>query len=327
MPIKDLQKRWSRGGKLRIGEKRTNAQGKEYPAKLDYFKFVCDDAHVTDAFKALYGEKPTQLPIMFFDEGLEFTFPHFYTARRRSGIWCFGDGVTATRYTENPEQLSQEGRGDGFEVACNQDCPFKVLPKQGASKDRFCKPEGTLRFLLPELPTVQYFEIGVAKSSLEKILTMLSLLSGMYGRITHIPVLLKMSPFQVNINGSNTTVYGLQLDVRQSVMELIQNKEDQNLISEPGGEGGSVLGQIEPPMPLGEVANGFDEPNTAFTPSSWESICRVLGDGVFEQDRAGWLARAHKIDNDTDAVRFATQVESEHQRRTERQAAETEVIQ
>ena len=79
-------------GNIRIGEKRKNSQGKEYPVSLDYFKATGEYAV---KFDEAFPEKPTKIQIVFIsDEDWQSCFEEWDgrdPEGRRAG---YGDGET-----------------------------------------------------------------------------------------------------------------------------------------------------------------------------------------------------------------------------------------
>lgn len=79
-------------GKIRVGEKRTNANGVEYPVSLDYFKAVGDYA---PRFHETFGEKPTSFGIIFINDDPAQSCNERYELRdkKTGNLLGTGDGV------------------------------------------------------------------------------------------------------------------------------------------------------------------------------------------------------------------------------------------
>lgn len=71
-----------------------------------------------------------------------------------------------------------------------------------------------------------------------------------------------------------------------------------------------------------EAQQSTDEPNTNFTPTAWETVCRMLGHQVFEKESQGWMVRARNVNSQIDAQRFVEQVETEYEKRVAKQATQ-----
>lgn len=255
------QRRLVLGGKVKIGERQniTTKAGKqvEVPTKLDYFRFVPENPQLLEDFKALYGEQPRKLPIMLPSNDRGQAFPQAFCNWRSKKLWCTGDNRTATRLT---------AEGGREEVPCSEDCPFRYQPgvtDEAEKKMRTCKPEGLLRFMLPELPTMHVFTFKAAKMSIESINTCLDVVEGMVGRIGFVPLDMSLAPVQVTINNSAMTVYVVKLDVRMSLASLASAFSPKSMLAQDGmGLKALDMGDLEPddeeeavePARTGEVA-------------------------------------------------------------------------
>ncbi len=209
MPIKGLseKRRFSRGGKIRLGEKRVSAKGAEYPSKLDYFLFdpEPENPSLVQQFHGLYGEKPTRLRICFPSDDQETIFPHYYKLYGASGLLCKGDGTSAGRVTD---------QGAIEEVDCPgpDECPYSL--QRGHRGRPGCKRLASLQFFLPDLDVMQTWQIDT--TSYNTILNMnsaLDLLRSVAGRISFIPVDLLLRPQQATNpeDGKKIIIYVLDL--------------------------------------------------------------------------------------------------------------------
>ena len=103
MPIKEFQERRRLPviGKIRLGTRKQNSAGKEYPTETPYF--VLTDA--PDVAK-VYGNEPTSLEVMFPSDDLNQVIPHWYKwysggVKNKDGdiiggkLNCYGDGDIA----------------------------------------------------------------------------------------------------------------------------------------------------------------------------------------------------------------------------------------
>ena len=224
MPIYGLKSghKWTRAGKLKIGEKTDSGA----PKKLDYFRFASEDEDLEGQFRLVYGDEPKKVDIVLLDEDLEFTFPYYYQAWRKSGLWCEGDGRKATRQSKTAGEFAKrqmDGTLEPHEVTCSDQCPVR---------GNGCMPKGMLRFLLSELRTIRYFEISVAVTSIPRILGRIEAIRSLSrsddspeGHITGIPLSLFVFPFQgTTKEGKKVTAYGLDLDVPIRPIDLIRGK-------------------------------------------------------------------------------------------------------
>ena len=202
------ERRPIRGGYLRTGEKRISERtGKEYPAKLDYFKFDPVDESLGPLFEARYGAEPKSLPVMLPTHDPQEIFPHFYQYWQGGKLICEGDNETAQR------RNLQAGTSE--EIPCNDDCPFR---QKGD-----CKPTGVLKVLLYELPTFHVFEVRTSGiNSIINLNTGLEMILGAFGKLAGVPLVLSLVERTATVEGKAQTIYTLQLDVRKSILEMLE---------------------------------------------------------------------------------------------------------
>jgi hypothetical protein len=169
MPIKNLSdaRRLPRLGTIALGVKKTNSAGKEYPTEVDYFV-------VSDKVKAVFGDKPKELRIMFPVSQPEVFFQQWYKCYGSSALKCKGDGERADTWDEENGGLK------------NIPCP---CPKLEAGE---CKPIGTLQFLIPEVDGAGVWQITTSsKNSIIDINSSIDFIRAIAGRIHMIPLVLK----------------------------------------------------------------------------------------------------------------------------------------
>lgn len=345
MPIQGITDRFQlkRAGKLKIGQK--TADGR--PEKLDYFRIDTEDARLIEAYHELWGEKPTRVPIVFFRDNVEDTFPHWRKARRKSGVWCQGDGLTAVRKTEKPEQMKDNLGSQGFEVPCTDECPYRAYKGQPEAErnQRFCKPEGLLRFLIYELPTVNYFEVKVAQTSIPWINSKLEVLRGLTvdHRITGIPLLLKVVPFEAVIGGKKMTVYGLDLDITVSPKQLSEADSGDALLLGPGHpeaqaahvveadyteapddhdeehEGDEAGGEEPADAPDHQgVGSQQEERNPNYDEGQRKYLQAALKDPIWGKEQPGLIMAAKQVKSKEAAATFVEHIAREIKKRQER---------
>ena len=195
MPIAGLTDnyRFDRMGKIRLGEKRKNEKGKEYPYELSYFKLDPGtpseehrDALIAE-FKKLYGDEPTRIKIMFPVSDPEVIMPTYLKRYTRAGLQCKGDNVTAICMNEKAAKgLEVIGDANGMiEVKCDKEtCPYYI------AKD--CKQNATLNVLLPDMPGLGVWQIiTTSGNSIRNINGALAMIQAKAGHINMIPVWLE----------------------------------------------------------------------------------------------------------------------------------------
>jgi hypothetical protein len=79
-------------GKVRIGERRTNSAGKEYPVSLDYF--IATGAYAAK-FNEVYPDKPTRIQIVFIsDDDFQSCYEEWDGRDKEGRRAGYGDGET-----------------------------------------------------------------------------------------------------------------------------------------------------------------------------------------------------------------------------------------
>ncbi len=215
MPIKNVteKRRLPRLGKIHLGIKKKNKDGKEYPAEVDYF--VCPPI-----VQEVYGEEPKELKIMFPIEDPEIFFQQYYKRYSYDLLRCKGDGECAMTWDEE--------LGGMKEI----ECPCKHLD------DKKCKRIGILQFMLPDVKGAGVWQITTSSwNSIVDINSGIDYIRALTGRIRMIPLVLKRVPTTTQrIEGGKPKTgkhYTLQID-----LDNISAREIQR------------LGQIEPEKAL-----------------------------------------------------------------------------
>jgi hypothetical protein len=163
-------RRLPRAGKIRLGVMVQGADGNSYPRATDYF--VCPDE-----VKAVFGEKPKELRVVFPLDTQSKVFPQdLKMYRKGGGLFCSGDGETAKRW-------SPEGQ------LVDRPCPCEYL--EGDKPQ--CKPTATLHFLLPDVPVLGVWQMTVhGRSVIIGLNSALEHFHAVFGGLRGIPFVLKM---------------------------------------------------------------------------------------------------------------------------------------
>lgn len=205
MPIKGLseKRRFSRGGKIRLGEKRKTKDGKEYPAKLDYMLFDPQDEKLLPKLHKLYGDKPDELLVCFPSENLEEVFPQYYKCYGTSGLLCKGDGVTANRTAEGGALVE-------CECATPEHCEY--AQERGKGGKPGCKQLASLQFFLVDFDNMFVWQIDTTSyHSIVNVNSALDIMKRTLGRISFIPVTLILKPQQIQPDGKKQIAYVLDV--------------------------------------------------------------------------------------------------------------------
>jgi hypothetical protein len=150
--IPGLKAKYEVRGKVRIGERRTSASNKQYPAATDYFVSADDEFLARERMAS--GAKVSSLRIVLphddvddcFSTGLEWWVKGREASRSTLACYTKGDG-TALRKSqmldEGQEPVGPEVGNGRLPIVCAfRECPIFKRGKDG------CKPMGRLIFFL-----------------------------------------------------------------------------------------------------------------------------------------------------------------------------------
>lgn len=203
------RRRLPRLGKIRLGIKKTNSGGAEYPTEVDYF--VCPPE-----VQAVYGPQPKSLRIMIPLEDINQVFPQAYKwYGLGSGLKCKGDGQVALRRWTDVEPGLQakidNGHPKGSDAHDPNDlveipCPCPRL------KSGECAPKGHFMVLLPEVSLSGIYQIDTGSANnLVEINSAIDFLRSLLGRIAMIPLTLRREPVEITYQGKRRVHYLLKL--------------------------------------------------------------------------------------------------------------------
>ncbi len=213
MAIKGVSEviRLPRLGKIRLGVRKENGEGISYPVPTEYF--VCPDE-----VKKVFGEKPRDLRIMFPTEDSRQWASQYlrcYSASR--GLICRGDGETAlARVDIHTREISTiEGQEtELLEITCN---PAKCV----SYKKALCRRVMNLQFILPDCPGFGVYQLDTGSFySIVNVNSCLELIQGVCGRLSMIPLSLKLADKEVQVDGRTKTVRVLNLTAPYSLIEI-----------------------------------------------------------------------------------------------------------
>ena len=208
MAIKGVSEviRLPRLGKIRLGVRRENEEGISYPVPTEYF--VCPDE-----VKKVFGDKPKELRIMFpTEDDKQWAGQYLRCYSGTGNLICRGDGETALARVET----SSTGKITSklLEMPCNPDrCPCH---QQG-----YCRRVMNLQFILPDCPGFGVYQIDTTSFfSIVNVNSCLELIQGVCGRLSMIPLSLKLADKDVQVEGKTKTVRVLNLTVPCSLVEI-----------------------------------------------------------------------------------------------------------
>lgn len=228
--------RLPRLGVIRLGEKRKGSGGGEYPAALDYFNLK--DAPEVEK---VYGKTPKELDIMFPVEKDDEFFEQALKAYRKSGLFCAShDGETATRvrlglsdgkFTKTPVGKPHDPDGEAYLKSTGEDvevgamyelpCPYSEC---SFFKNDFCKPIGRLMFLMPKVPVFGCFQITTSSwNSVSNLNSYIKAVRSAAGRISMIPLKLRLEPQDAMVEGKKKTIHVLTVRYEGSMASLLEH--------------------------------------------------------------------------------------------------------
>jgi hypothetical protein len=194
-------------GKIKIGEKRKNSSGKEFPGSVDYFIAA---GKYEGLFKQAYGDAPNKIQIVFISDNWADVCNEHYELRDKAGrLLADGDGANWRAYNSQKD--------------CYNYNVISTLPEMEKKYGFEAKVVLTLRFILPAIPGVfgqwQFTTKGV-KSSIPQIRDTFDQVQTMAGTIINIPFDMTVEKVQSQKPGSASVF---------PVVSLIPNLSTQNL--------------------------------------------------------------------------------------------------
>ena len=201
-------------GKIRLGIKVKNAQGTEYPKEVDYFVCPLEVQNV-------YGERPTELDVLFPHDDPEIVFPQQLILWGQSkGIKCQGNRQEAERLNE------QTGK---FEP---RPCPCDFLKTDENPKGP-CTEVSNLLVMLPSVSTGGLYQISTGSyHSTVELNSSLDWVRSLVGRIKNVPMKLRRVPKETHHGQKKQRHYIVTLTLDATVTELNTLQANTKLILE-----------------------------------------------------------------------------------------------
>jgi hypothetical protein len=202
-------------GRIKIGEKTTNASGKEYPRALDYFRPTGQFAQV---FQTIYGNNPKKLSVAFISDNLTEVCNERYECWKAGKRWGWGDGNEFTVWDTTKRAY----------VECSaEDARVKALPWDLML---------TLRFVLLEMKGIMgywTFQTKAQKTTIPSIVQAFDFVREKAGTIIGFPF---------NLLVEKKTGYSPEDPKTYPVVTLVPNfsQESIEMISDYLEQGGNV---------------------------------------------------------------------------------------
>jgi len=212
-PIKGVSEivRLPRLGKIKLGIRKDAGEGCVCPLHTDYF--VCPEE-----VKKVFGEKPTELRIMFPTEDESHWASQYLKCYSESGnLICCGDGETAIACvnTLTGEMVTGETADTRLrKVNCLPDMCVYYQQRQ-------CRRVMNLQFLLTDCPGFGVYQLDTRSyHSIVNINSMLTMMRGTCQRLSMIPLSLRLVPKEVLHEGEWKEIYVLKLSTPFSLIEM-----------------------------------------------------------------------------------------------------------
>lgn len=211
MPILDLQKdatpRLKRAGVIRLGYKKKNSSGKEYPVAADHF--VLKDA---PSLTEIYGDKPTRLNVYLpFDE-VDRNLMAWHQLWVASSLLCRGDGQRVDYAVEHQtgEVIVKRGKAlatgkrGGIDMTAGHPVKCPGMDHGLYPRCEKCRPNALLIVIIPELSRLAYYQI--ATSSIHNIVNLTGQMRWVKQEIGHlqgVPFILELRQDSISTPGKN----------------------------------------------------------------------------------------------------------------------------
>lgn len=189
-------------GKIRLGV-RVNGHNGMYPQETPYFI-------VPPEVAATYGDKPTELDVIFMLNDEVRMFPQALKMYSASGLKCIGNGEQASRLNEETYR-------------------FEPIPQCPCDKlsTRECSKRANLLVMIPKVSNGGLYQIDTgSQDSIDNINGYFEFLKITLGRIANIPLKLRRIPHQSPWQGQMNTHYPLVLRYEGSPVLTQQLKDE-----------------------------------------------------------------------------------------------------
>lgn len=196
-------------GRIRIGEKTKNANGKEYPTSLDYFLFDTINKILVARAHESYGDKPNVLPIFFHTNDIaNHCIEELVLINQAGKLVASGDGENFLVYNKKTDSYVEKS------ISTNPNLASDILEftrngltdKQRANVD--WKHRITLRFCIFKVPAAGYwqFQSYASKTSIVALRDVIDQCIAMWnGNFSFLPFNLMVKKVESNSPGTKRT--------------------------------------------------------------------------------------------------------------------------
>ena len=213
MPAKSLSDRFPfrRLGRIKLGIA-AERDGCPLPRPADHF--VCPAT-----IRKVYGEKPGVLRILFpSEDDSRWAWQSYRCYSRTRGLICRGDGEKAVALIDR--HTGSLVTRDSVKTSRQ---PILCNPSTCRYYGRNCRRITHLQFILPDVPGLGVWQIDTSSYwSMININSGVQLLRQVCGRVSMVPLMLKLVPKAVQPQGQRRTVYVLALDAPYKMVEIVR---------------------------------------------------------------------------------------------------------
>jgi len=241
-------------GKIKIGDKKVNAKGVEYPTALDYFK---PTGTFANEFTKLFGDRPKMLNIAFISDDLGEVCNQRYECWEKGKRWGYSDGTTYTVW----DLHANGGKGAYRDVIADTTENQQLIKSVGKWDEML-----TLRFVLLEMKGIMgywRFETKAKAVTIPSIVKSFDLVKEKAGSIIGFPFSLIVekkvgyNPGEAKNYPVVTLVPNFTQDTLSMVREYIDMGGNMNRVTTKMIEQEQIL-QLLPAKPL-EIGGGKAE--------------------------------------------------------------------
>ena len=302
MPLKGVtdQRRMTRIGKIHLGIKVPTQDGKgERPKPVEWFEVheePSTSAAAAAAFKKVYGDKPTELDIVFpSDDEMIVADANYKAYSQTHGLICKGDGDTArARWDPNQQGMRPTGIDSGtwanrntkhwdwMDVPClGPKCPMQLAKK--------CRAVMNLQFFLPDVDGFGIWQLDVgSRRAMQNILDGMELVKAVTtGRVKGIHLKLRRISVEMTPeNDKKKTVYVLDLYSPLNPIAMLQQAKQL--------EGGMFL----LPAPDEAQPDDADEETEPFEEETIEATARPVTTNTDRPDAETHMSNCASFNNE-----------------------------
>lgn len=209
-------------GKIKIGERVATQSGKERPTAIDYFRPHTSEQYA-ELFRQAYGDRPKRLTITFISDNLAESCFNFYEMRDGAGkVIAYGDGINFKVSTMQADRVQYVDT-----TPTDSDAWMKEMESKSGKE---WKEVLVLRFMLPEIPVLGYWEFRTQAtgSTIPNIMGAVETMLKFAGRIALIPFDLSVKIVTSDKSGSKSKypVVELVANISQQSAERLQRLPD-----------------------------------------------------------------------------------------------------